>query len=450
MKECLIKSRFDFYESTDTPEKLAKKAHFKFFGRELEESDLPLNPFEFLIESGALYAFMDFKDLEGFYLLPINQEPAFIGINKNKPIARQRFTAAHELCHHLKDNITQKCKIGMTDSIEVYANKFAAEFLMPRQLLFKELRKANISSSELDKILILSKKFGVSFHSIFIRINSLMGWGLTTDEINKARQRYRPEKQKKKFNLVSDLALYRQVLDFYQFIEVKPLEKIKNDFLRFVIANDHRMENGELSLERINEIIALHRLNKLEKELTDSEIEVLGQYRMYENIFSNISNKGSYLSLIDLHRKFVEFTPYPEVGGAFREARARIVGTTVKTVDPSKIGINLYNICFELDNNIADSQLKKSEVLLRIIVAHHEMTVIHPFNDGNGRTLRALLNMNLLEIGIPPIFITEQEKENYRQGLEVCDTSDEPLKYNMLSEFFIQKIINNFSHFISK
>ena len=59
----------------------------------------PINPFQMLKDMNVLFSFRNFKNLEGLYIPPENKmDLPVVGININRPITRQRFTAAHELC----------------------------------------------------------------------------------------------------------------------------------------------------------------------------------------------------------------------------------------------------------------------------------------------------------------------------------------------------------------
>ncbi|MDT2470562.1 Fic family protein [Enterococcus avium] len=449
MKTCLLNCNFNIYETSDTPESLAKKAHFRYFGREVNMSDLPIDPFKVLKESGAVYSIVDFDKLEGFYLLPENDEPAFVGINKNRPVTRQRFTGAHELCHHLKDNQSILCKTGDTVGIEVFANKFASEFLVPTSILRDILKLNPICRIDLDEVLKLSVKFGVSFQSMLIKVSSVLNW--RDIDIGKVSKKYKPNKKKTELGLSSDSILYQQILNSYQFIKIKPPQKIKTDFLRYVITNDHRIENGSLSDTRISEILTLIRLNGVKavrSELTSNESEVIGQYLMYNQIFDEVPMRDSYLSFLSLHRKFYECAPFPEAGGCFREANARISGTSVKTSDPEKIGLSVYQVGQESNKCLKEvNEDDISSSIKEFCSLHHKLTVIHPFQDGNGRTTRAFLNLQLLSISVPPIYILEGEKSLYRNGLVELDRCTD-LESNLLFDFILQKIINNYSIFL--
>ncbi|MCX6743115.1 MAG: ImmA/IrrE family metallo-endopeptidase [Candidatus Parcubacteria bacterium] len=93
-----------------------------------------------------------------------------IGINSNKPITRQRFTIAHELGHFLLNHdIGSKLIDENFDkpiNIEMEANDFAAELLMPRDFLKKDIeeKKFNINIPD------LAKRYNVSEQAMSVRL----------------------------------------------------------------------------------------------------------------------------------------------------------------------------------------------------------------------------------------------------------------------------------------
>lgn len=52
---------------------------------------------------------------------------------------------------------------------------------------------------------------------------------------------------------------------------------------------------------------------------------------------------------------------------------------------------------------------------------HYKFIRIHPFDDGNGRTARILMNFILLQNGYPPVIIKTEDKSNYLSVLEQAD-----------------------------
>ena len=94
-------NKFDFSSFDNSPEALANVFLKEFFNKELS---FPIDPFMILKDLGVIYQFRDFEELEGIYLLPeASVDIPVVGINLNRRVTRQRFTAAHELCHHIKD-----------------------------------------------------------------------------------------------------------------------------------------------------------------------------------------------------------------------------------------------------------------------------------------------------------------------------------------------------------
>ena len=86
----------------------------------------PLNPFKMLKDEGVEFKICNFNKLEGVYIPAQSQEDiSIVGISAKRPITRQRFTAAHELCHHFRDADKQvACPIGKKNASEYFADAF--------------------------------------------------------------------------------------------------------------------------------------------------------------------------------------------------------------------------------------------------------------------------------------------------------------------------------------
>lgn len=61
---------------------------------------------------------------------------------------------------------------------------------------------------------------------------------------------------------------------------------------------------------------------------------------------------------------------------------------------------------------------------LRSAVLHAWLTHVHPYIDGNGRTARAIGNLELIRAGYPPIIIKKKERERYLECLAESDEGD--------------------------
>ena len=50
--------------------------------------------------------------------------------------------------------------------------------------------------------------------------------------------------------------------------------------------------------------------------------------------------------------------------------------------------------------------------------AHRRLVAIHPFNDGNGRTARLLMNLILIRGGYPPVAVRPEDRLEYIRSLQ--------------------------------
>jgi Zn-dependent peptidase ImmA (M78 family)/DNA-binding XRE family transcriptional regulator len=95
-----------------------------------------------------------------------------VTINDGYPLVRRRLTVVHELGHQLV-----QFKVSDQKKIEGLCHNFASAFLMPAEVLKREigLRRHNISMMELKK---LKGVYGISIMALMVRIHKL---GIITD-----------------------------------------------------------------------------------------------------------------------------------------------------------------------------------------------------------------------------------------------------------------------------
>ena len=80
-----------------------------------------------------------------------------------------------------------------------------------------------------------------------------------------------------------------------------------------------------------------------------------------------------------------------------------------------------------LMNDLLSWYDKNKEILSPVQLAaefHYRLVCIHPFDDGNGRVARLIMNYILLKNNYPPIIIKSTDKESYLTALQKADTGD--------------------------
>lgn len=421
----------NFYKRGMSAEQLADQVIRYLFNE--EAPSFPINPFDIINQFGLVYQFMDFEKLEGIYCIPEDENDIpVIGINFKRNIQRQRYTAAHELCHHIKDQNSSICPIsGAKNEIEKFADRFASALLMPSRYL-KELANKYAKRDKVDLLgaLYISVYFGTSFeatvYALAYRLNMLAG-STDSEEIKKSIRKFHPDKKREELDLdVENIALWEQIVNSYTYFWNVSNSFAWNIFKNDFIYHENRLERLNLDDDVVSEIIADLRYNKSESTYSTDEckeiVEVLGHSMMYDYIYDT-NDKLDIYKVQKLHKILYKYAPFPEAGGVFRQDNNFVTGAEFETVDYSQVVpeiIALDGPTKELVENI--TTLSNSEVIFEAAKIHHRITVIHPFADGNGRCSRAVLNWIFRLKGLPPIYIKFPEKDEYYAGLKSVDT----------------------------
>lgn len=217
----------------------------------------PIDPFKLLKDNGVIITFSDFEKLEGII---INDEDnvTVVSINRQRPLTRQRFTAAHEYCHYIKDLIRKKdefsqinCLSKTNNPIEKFADNFASELLMPIEELKKicDLYKGSDGYISFDNIVYIAEYFGVSFESCLFRIAYKLKMidGDNDSAILKKRiKQFKPEKRRKELiENCNDSLLISNIINSLSYSVIDLSKNIGSRFLNKYIYYDNKLENIE-------------------------------------------------------------------------------------------------------------------------------------------------------------------------------------------------------------
>jgi Fic family protein len=127
--------------------------------------------------------------------------------------------------------------------------------------------------------------------------------------------------------------------------------------------------------------------------------------------------------LQDIHRVLLQRAPNSQIAGRFRTSQNWIGGNDYNPCGaafvpppPGEVGRLLDDLCV-FANDIA------LPPLVQAAIAHAQFETVHPFEDGNGRTGRALVQVVLRRRGLTPSFVPPisvvlaRDKDRYLKGL---------------------------------
>jgi Fic family protein len=112
-------------------------------------------------------------------------------------------------------------------------------------------------------------------------------------------------------------------------------------------------------------------------------------------------------------------------------------GETIQFATPEETPAKMQDLLDRFNKNEAKSD---TNPILLAAAFHYEFVRIHPFDDGNGRMSRLLMNFILMRFGYPPAVIKTEEKENYYTALQLSDAQENSLP---LAEYLAEAVINS-------
>ena len=93
---------------------------------------------------------------------------------------------------------------------------------------------------------------------------------------------------------------------------------------------------------------------------------------------------------------------------------------------------------------------KKIHPFVLACLIHAQFVEIHPFEDGNGRTGRALMNWSLMKSNYPKIFIPVKVRSKYYEAIDLHNKKDIKGYCTKMFETVIDTIFGALSYFPNK
>lgn len=108
-----------------------------------------------------------------------------------------------------------------------------------------------------------------------------------------------------------------------------------------------------------------------------------------------------------------------DFAGRYRNGNVRISGANF--VPPNYLKVN--DLMSELITFVSENPYNLNTLEMAAIM-HHRFVWIHPFFDGNGRTVRLFMNLYLMQNGYPPSIILKNDRKKYYDALNKANNND--------------------------
>lgn len=176
-----------------------------------------------------------------------------------------------------------------------------------------------------------------------------------------------------------------------------------------------------------------------------NEEEKVGLGIMYE--YSQDDIDVNMYTLVDFHKLLYCKAPFPEYAGHFRNYDVYLPGTGTELSEWSTIRMRMRELSPEIDDLVARAQKINGEevenmldFIKQCVMLKCKLIKIHPFPDGNGRTIRCFINKLFELASIPPVYIKVNERTEYHQAMNQANCESE---YDAIINFYYYKICDS-------
>ncbi len=267
-------------------------------------------------------------------------------------------------------------------------------------------------------------KYGVKYYLVHSyrdqdkvkKIRRYLGKDLSRDGLEKAKKKAEKSILEVLEELTTRVFLFsltiKQVEALNKYDEkLKIIHLDQKDWQRFTeefVYNTNAIEGSTIAEDEVPEILR-------KKQATNAEeLETKGVAKAVEYIRK--TKEDLSLGLIKkLHRLCFEGSK--DCAGEFRTVEVVITSSKGEVIHTGVLANELMDALKDLVDWYKENKSKFKPLVLSAII-HNQFEYIHPFQDGNGRVGRLLLNFILLKNKYPPITISIQDREEYYATLQ--------------------------------
>lgn len=195
------------------------------------------------------------------------------------------------------------------------------------------------------------------------------------------------------------------------------LNKLREQFTVEMTYHSNAIEGNRLTLKET--LLVLREGITIKGKNLQEHLEAKNHEEAMHFLFDIVSSKDklklSHHLIRQLHQLVVKDTE-SKIAGNYRTTDVQILGSKHKP-PPG------YRVQEKMDHFIKwlSSKNKSEHPVVLAALAHHRFVAIHPFEDGNGRTGRLLMNLLLMRKGYPIAIILKNDRVKYYKALDQAD-----------------------------
>ena len=186
------------------------------------------------------------------------------------------------------------------------------------------------------------------------------------------------------------------------------MERLNEEFTVEYTYDSNAIEGNTLTLRETD--LVLRGLTIDGKPLKD-HMEAVGHKEAFEFVSELVKQNEPLSERIIKQIHFLVLVGNKDDRGVYRRVPVRIMGAKHEPVQP-------YMIEPKMEELLKKFMEGKEHIITKLARFHIEFEGIHPFIDGNGRTGRLLVNLELMKAGYPPIDIKFTDRMEYYKAFD--------------------------------
>ena len=228
-------------------------------------------------------------------------------------------------------------------------------------------------------------------------------WKIPADAEKPADGRY-----KSKESILTQLDRKKQELDTRRPLTEGEVARLNEEFVIEYTYNSNAIEGNTLTLRETD--LVLRGLTIDKKPLKD-HMEAVGHKEAFEFVTELVKENTPINEYIIKQIHYLVLADKKDDRGVYRRIPVRIMGAQHEPVQPYLIEPKMVQLLQEFYEST-------EHIVTKLARFHIEFEGIHPFIDGNGRTGRLLVNLELMKAGYPPIDIKFTDRIAYYNAFD--------------------------------
>ncbi len=261
------------------------------------------------------------------------------------------------------------------------------------------------------------------------------GWKIPIDAIKPTDGRYKSTE-----SLLDIIDRKMKELETRRPLTEGEVERLREQFVVEYTYNSNAIEGNTLTLRETD--LVLRGLTINQKPLKD-HMEAVGHKEAFEYVSELVKDNVPMSESIIKQIHYLVLADKKDDHGVYRRVPVQIMGAQHEPVQP-------YLIQPMMEQLLIDFVQSTEHIIIKLARFHIEFEGIHPFIDGNGRTGRLLVNLELMKVGFPPINIKFVDRIAYYDAFDVYHIKHNPSEMEKLFARYVNERLDIYLKMLRK